>query len=34
MTIIQVQIKPRVSDLKVTPLNPEDPLGIKHLLAM
>jgi len=34
MNIIQVQIKPRVSDLKVTLLNPEDPLGIQHLLAM
>ena len=34
MNIIQVQIKGTESDLKTTSLNPEDPLGIKHLLAM
>ena len=34
MRIIQVQIKEKLPDIKVTPLNPEDPLGIKHLLAM
>ena len=34
MNIIQVQIKPVASDLKVTLLNPDDPLGIKHLLTM
>ncbi len=34
MRIIQIQIKQDWSDLKGTPLNPEDPMGINHLLAM
>ena len=34
MRITQVQIKRCLADLKVTPLNPDDPLGVKHLLAM
>lgn len=34
MRIIQVQIKESIQDLKVLPKTPDDPLGIKHLLAM
>ena len=34
MNIIQVQIKSMLSDIKIVPLNRDDPLGINHLLAM
>ena len=34
MRITQVQIKKSPSDIKITALNSEDPLGINHLLAM